>query len=170
MVSIDTVAHEITHGLTQVTAGLIYANESGGANESFSDIFGTAVEFYTNINPDYFQGEDWFTPSTPGDALRYMNNPPADGVSIDHYSQYYPGIDVHYSSGIQNKAFYLLATSRSREAAERIFYRALTVYLFPSATFHDVRVATLNAAADLYGVDSRNYIATQDSWNAVGVF
>lgn len=72
LVSVDTVAHEITHGLTEKTAGLIYAGESGGSNESFSDIFGTAVEFYTGINPDYKLGEDWFTPSTPSDALRYM--------------------------------------------------------------------------------------------------
>jgi thermolysin len=170
LVSIDTVAHEITHGLTEKTANLIYSNESGGSNESFSDIFGTAVEFYTGINPDYTIGEDWLTPSTPNDALRYMYNPPLDGVSIDHYSQYVPGMDVHFSSGIQSKAFYLLATDRSRNIAERIFYRALTVYLFPSATFHDVRVATLNAAADLYGVGSKPYEATAWAWDVVGVF
>jgi Zn-dependent metalloprotease len=170
LVSVDTVAHEITHGLTEKTAGLIYVNESGGINESFSDIFGTSVEFYTNINPDYLVGEDWFTPSVPGDALRYMDNPPADGVSIDNYSQYYPGIDVHYSSGIQNKAFYLLATSiAGRDVAEKIFYRALTVYLTPSATFHDVRIATLQATTDLYG--TRSYQKQVSSaWNTVGVF
>ncbi|CAN5785202.1 hypothetical protein BH20ACI4_BH20ACI4_15940 [soil metagenome] len=89
---------------------------------------------------------------------------------IDHYSQYYPGIDVHFSSGIQNKAFYLLATDRGRDVAEKIFYRALTVYLFPSATFHDVRVATLNAAADLYGAESKQYGATAEAWSSVGVF
>ncbi|CAN5206779.1 hypothetical protein BH20ACI1_BH20ACI1_24730 [soil metagenome] len=174
LVSIDTVGHEITHGLTERTAGLIYANESGGANESFSDIFGTAVEFYTNINSDYQIGEDWLTPSIPGDALRYMNNPPADGVSIDNYSQYYSGLDVHFSSGIQNKAFYNLATSsldfsfNKRQQAENIFYRALTVYLFPSATFHDVREATINAASDLYGF--KKVYKVQDAWNAVGVY
>ncbi len=171
LVSVDTVGHEITHGLTERTAALIYANESGGANESFSDIFGTAVEFYTNINPDYLVAEDWYTPSIPGDAVRYMDNPPADGVSIDNYSQYYPGMDVHQSSGIQNKAFYLLATSSSgRDAAEKVFYRALTVYLFPSATFHDVRVATITAAADLYGSKSGVVRDTGIAWNTVGVF
>jgi len=156
--------------LTQQTANLIYANESGGANESFSDIFGTAVEFYTGIDPEYKIGEDWITPSTPNDALRYMDNPPLDGVSIAHYSQYVAGMDVHYSSGIQNKAFYVLATGRGRGVAEAIFYRALTVYLFPSATFHDVRVATLNSATDLYGVNSKQYIETASAWDSVGVF
>lgn len=169
LVAIDVVGHEITHGLTEKTAGLLYTNESGGANESFSDIFGTAVEFYTNINPDYYIGEDCFTPSIPSDALRYMDNPPADGASIDNYSQYYPGIDVHYSSGIQNKAFYLLASNIGRDKAEKIFYRALTVYLFPSATFHDVRVATLQAVTDIYG--RRSYEKPISSaWNAVGVY
>lgn len=98
------------------------------------------------------------------------DNPPLDGVSIDNYSLYYPGLDVHYSSGIQNKAFYLLAASRGRDVAERIFYRALTVYLFPSASFHDVRIATLNSAADLYGIGSKQYIETAEAWNSVGVY
>lgn len=182
LVSVDICGHEWAHGLTEKTAGLIYSGESGGSNESFSDIFGTAIEFYAGINPDYQIGEDPFTPGIPGDALRYMSNPRADGASIDHYSQYFPGIDVHYSSGIQNVTFYLLSEGGThpssgvfvpgigRDAAERIFYRALTVYLFPSATFHDVRVATLNAAADLYGAGSAQYNSTATAWDAAGVF
>lgn len=181
LVSVDVVAHETTHGLTQHTANLTYSGESGGSNESFSDIFGTAVEFYTGINPDYNIGEDCFTPFTSGDALRYMSNPRADGVSIDHYSQYYPGIDVHYSSGIQNNAFYLLAQGGTnptsgisvngigRNGAEWIFYRALTVYLTPSANFIAVRDATWSAAADIYGVGSPQYNSTIYAWCAVGV-
>lgn len=181
LVSVDVVGHETTHGVTERTAGLIYTGESGGSNESFSDIFGTAVEFYTGINPDYKIGEDCYTPYTSGDALRYMYNPRADGASIDNYSQYYPGIDVHYSSGIQNNAFYLLAeggtnstsgvyvTGIGRSAAEAIFYRALAFRLFPSATFADVRNATLGAAADIYGSGSSQYNATAQAWYAVGV-
>lgn len=182
LVSVDICGHEWTHGLTEKSAGLIYSGESGGSNESFSDIFGAAIEFYVGINPDYAIGEDAYTPFTPGDALRYMNNPRADGQSIDHYSQYFPGIDVHFSSGIQNITFYLLAEGGThptsgifvnaigRADAERIFFRALTVYLFPSASFHDVRVATLNAAADLYGVGSPQYNETARAWDAAGVF
>ena len=86
-----------------------------------------------------------------------MPNPPADGASIDHHSNYFNGIDVHFSSGIRNKAFYLLAeggthplsrvqvTGIGRVAAEAIFYRALVFKLFPSATFFNVREGTLSA-------------------------
>ena len=181
LVSVDVVAHETTHGLTQHTANLTYSGESGGSNESFSDIFGTAVEHYAGINPDYNIGEDCFTPFASGDALRYMSNPHTDGASIDHYSQYYPGIDVHYSSGIQNNAFYLLAQGGAnptsgiavngigRNGAEWIFYRALTVYLTPSANFLAVRNATLSAAADIYGAGSTQYNSTAQAWSAVGV-
>ncbi len=176
-VSTDIVAHEFTHGVTEYAAGLIYANESGAANESFSDIFGTAVEFYVGINPDYVLAED----AVPG-GIRYMVDP-----AIDHYSErVYIGTSfddggVHYNSGIQNKAFYLLAeggthpqsgvtvTGIGRRAAEFIFYRALDVYLTPSSQFINVRNATVSAAGDLYGVGSAQYIETQKAWEAVGV-
>ncbi|HWT03608.1 MAG TPA: M4 family metallopeptidase [Pyrinomonadaceae bacterium] len=181
LVSVDVVAHEATHAVTQFSANLTYSGESGGSNESFSDIFGTAVEHYTGINPDFNVGEDCFTPYSPGDALRYMSNPRADGASIDHYSQYYNGIDVHYSSGIQNNAFYLLSQGGTNstsgisvsgvglDAAQRIFYRALALYLWPSAGFANVRNATLSAAADLYGTGSAQYNSTAQAWCAVGV-
>ncbi len=188
LVSIDVVGHEITHGLTDFTSDLIYSNESGASNESFSDIFGAAVEFYTGSvggrTPDYLIGEDIYTPATAGDALRNMANPAAEG-DPDHYSKRYIGTadsgGVHTNSGIQNQAFYLLAqggtnrtsglavTSIGRAAAEKIFFRALTVKLFPSATYRDVRAATLSAATDLYGAGSAQYNATAQAWTAVGV-
>jgi thermolysin len=188
LVSIDVVGHEITHGLTERTANLTYSGESGAANESFSDIFGTAVEYYTGSvggrTPDYQIGEDIYTPGTSGDALRSMSNPGLYG-DPDNYSIRYTGTDdsggVHTNSGIQNQAFYLLAeggtnrtsgrtvTGITRAKAERIFYRALTVKLTPSANFKAVRTATLSAAADLYGSTSAEYNATAAAWTAVGV-
>lgn len=188
LVSLDVVGHEITHGLTEFTADLTYANESGAANESFSDIFGTAIEHYTGSvggrSPDFLIGEDIYTPATAGDALRNMGNPAAEG-DPDHYSKRYIGTGdnggVHINSGIQNQAFYLLAqggtnrtsgiavTSIGRAAAEKIFYRALTAKLFPSATFRDVRAKTLESAAELYGAGSTQYNATAQAWTAVGV-
>jgi Zn-dependent metalloprotease len=188
LVSVDVVGHEITHGLTDFTADLIYSNESGAANESFSDIFGSMVEYYVGSvggrSPDYQIGEDIYTPATAGDALRNMANPAAEG-DPDHYSKRYTGTNdnggVHINSGIQNQAFYLLAeggtnrtsgiavTGIGRAAAEKIFFRALTVKLFPSANFRDVRAQTLSAAADLYGTGSTQYNATAQAWTAVGV-
>ncbi|HEX4948501.1 MAG TPA: M4 family metallopeptidase [Blastocatellia bacterium] len=187
LVSLDIVAHEFTHGVTERTAGLIYSKESGALNESFSDIFGVAVEYYANLNPDYLIGEDCYTPNTSGDALRDMANP-----SINHYrNRLNPGActpsdsndqcGVHTNSGIQNNAFYLLAVGGTnstsnvtvpgigRRNAELIFWRALSLYLFPSANFYDARVATVNAAVDLFGPNSKEHRATETAWDAVGV-
>jgi Thermolysin metallopeptidase, alpha-helical domain/Thermolysin metallopeptidase, catalytic domain/FG-GAP-like repeat len=192
LVSLDVVAHEFTHGVTEHTAGLIYANESGALNESFSDIFGTATEFAYGRNPNYLLGEACFTPGTPGDAMRSLADPPARGNPDYYPNRVFQGActpdperndncGVHSNSGIMNKAFYLLAeggahpiskvivTRIGRDAAVRIFYRALTFYLTKSARFYDARVATLNAAADLYGVASAQYRSTLAAWNAVGV-
>jgi thermolysin len=184
LVSVDVVAHEIAHGLTQKTAGLIYSKEPGALNESYSDIFGTMVEYYTGINPDYKIGEDCYTPGTAGDALRSMSNPPLYG-DPDHYSNRYTGTGdnggVHTNSGIPNNAFYLLAqggtngtsglgvTGIGRSKAAAIFYRALVHYLSPSSRFIDARRWTLQAAQDLYGFGSPEYNSVAQAWRAVGL-
>ena len=181
LVSTDIVAHEFTHGVTEAAAGLVYSNESGASNESFSDIFGTAVEFLVNINPDYLIGED----ITYG-GVRSMADPTIFGHP-DHYSELvyigsgYDNGGVHFNSGVQNKAFYLLAeggthpnngitvTGIGRDAAERIFYRALEVYVTSNNQFINVRNATVSAASVLYGAGSAQYLATERAWEAVGV-
>ncbi|HEX4948318.1 MAG TPA: M4 family metallopeptidase [Blastocatellia bacterium] len=184
LVSMDVVAHEITHGLTQKTAGLIYSKESGALNESFSDIFGTMVEYYSGINPDFLIGEDCYTPATSGDALRSMANPKLYG-DPDHYSNRYTGSadngGVHSNSGIPNNAFYLLAqggtnstsllsvTGIGRAKAAAIFFRALTVYMSASDRMIDARRWTLQAARDLYGLGSAEYNSVAQAWRAVGV-
>ncbi|HEY1013055.1 MAG TPA: M4 family metallopeptidase [Herpetosiphonaceae bacterium] len=192
LVSLDVAGHEITHGLTEKTAGLIYSKESGALNESMSDIFGTLIEYSRTSKPgNYLIGEEIYTPGTSGDALRNMANPAAAG-DPDHYSKrLYPGTcspsssndncGVHTNSSISNQAFYLLAeggtnrtsnlsvTGIGRSAAGAIFYRALTVYMGPSTTFLGARTATLNAARDLYGTGSAQYNAVAQAWSAVGV-
>jgi len=185
LTSLDVAGHEMTHGVTSATADLIYSGESGGLNEAMSDIFGTMVEFYAAAHgatktPNYLIGEDIFTPGTPGDALRYMSNPTQDGHSIDSYSDYFDGINVHYSSGIANIAFYLLAeggthpdggvvTGIGRSAAEQIFYRALSVYMVPSETFSAARASTIQAATDLFGAGSQQVTSVGQAWDAVAV-
>ncbi|MCB1035281.1 MAG: peptidase M4 family protein, partial [Acidobacteria bacterium] len=94
--SLDVVAHELTHGVTQYESNLTYSRESGALNEAWSDIFGAAAEIYNNggtINSNTWKlGETIYTPSIPGDALRYMDNPTADGYSKDYYPErLYPG-------------------------------------------------------------------------------
>lgn len=187
LTSLDVAGHEMTHGVTSATAGLIYDGESGGLNESMSDIFGTMVEFYAaafnndNDPPEYWIGEEVWTPGTPGDALRYMDDPTRDSNSIDHYSQYYDGIDVHYSSGISNVVFHLLAEGGAhpssgqpvvgigRSAAEQIFYRALTMYMVPSETFLRARADTVQAAIDLFGAGTQEVTSVNQAWTAAGV-
>lgn len=182
LTSLDVAGHEMTHGVTSHSANLTYAGESGGLNEGTSDIFGTSVEFYAN-NPsdpgDYLIGEK-ITKFAPG-YLRSMSNPRIDGASIDHYSQYRSTLDVHYSSGLANQFFYLLSeggtnrtsnqtvTGITRAKAEKIWYRALTVYMTSGTNFAGARVATLNAASDLYGATSAERTAVAATWTACGV-
>ena len=187
LTALDIAGHEITHGMTERTAGLIYRGESGGLNEAMSDIFGKGVEWYAaqqnpNVKFTWGVGESVWTPGTEGDALRYMNDPTKDGYSVDNYKNYPKQTEVHGSSGIANNAFYLLTqggTNRTSgievkdgigmEAGLKIYYRALSTYMTPSTTFKQAREATIRAATDLYGADSVQVAKVKESWTAVGV-
>ena len=196
-VSIDVTAHEMTHGVTSATANLEYSGQSGALNESFSDVFGNAVYFYAaehgaNITPKYWVGEDLLTPGIPGDALRYMDHPAQDAKmypkenlhSLDNIGpdpRVIDTIDVHFTSGIPNNVFYLLAeggvndTSKlhvdaiGRLKAEKIFYRALTVYLSQLSDFGDACGAEVQSAADLYPEDASMQDKVKSAWVAVGL-
>jgi len=179
---LDVIAHELTHAVTDTTADLIYQNESGAINESISDIFGTLVEYHANNNPDWLIGEDIYTPAVKGDALRSMADPTLNG-DPDHYSKRYVGTSdnggVHINSGISNKAAYLLAnggthygvqvTGIGNAKTEKIFYRTLTQYLTPSSNYSHYRVATIQAATDLYGAGSAEVASVKAAFTAVGV-
>ncbi|WP_226470336.1 M4 family metallopeptidase [Luteimonas panaciterrae] len=107
LVSLDVLAHEVSHGYTEQNSGLEYEGQSGGINESFSDIAGEAAEFFFKGSNDFLVGAEIF--KATGQALRYMEDPTLDGDSIGSANDYYDGLDVHYSSGVFNKAFYTLA-------------------------------------------------------------
>ncbi len=187
--ALDTVAHELTHGVTDYTSQLVYLNESGALNEAFSDMMGTSVEFYYQPagngleKADYLIAEDVFRPG----GIRSMSNPGAFG-DPDHYSKRYLGSDdnggVHINSGIANQAYYLAiegGTNRTsglhvtgvgasnREQIEKVFYRAFTMLLPSYATFSMARAACEQAARDLYGSSSAAYQAMSQAWAAVGV-
>ena len=196
LVTLDICGHEMQHGITSRTAGLVYANESGALNESWSDVFGAMVELYAEgqeTTTTWWIGEDARTPSVAGDALRYMDRPhngPNYGYTSnddpDHYTERYTGTGdsggVHINSGIPNHVFYLLAkggthahvpgpfvTGIGADKAARIWYRALTTYMTSSTNFSGARTATMNAATDLYGIGSLEYLAVADAWAACGV-
>ncbi len=197
LVNLDVAGHEMTHGITGRTARLTYSGESGGLNEATSDIFGTMVEYFTNATtdvPDYLIGEKIYL-SNPGGtkAFRFMFKPSLDGKSPDCYVSTLGRLNVHYSSGVGNHFFYLLAegatvpagfnltrndlvcngntaiTGIGRDKASRIWYRALTTYMTSSTNYRGARTATLNAARDLYGASSAEYNAVAAAWSAVSV-
>ncbi len=193
LVSLDVAGHEMSHGVTENTANLTYSGESGGLNEATSDIFGSMVEFYAaNANDpgDYLIGEEFDLKNHVG--LRRMDNPASDGSSLNCWSSAAGNADVHYSSGIGNHFFYLLAegsgaktiggvahnsttcngstiTGIGRTAASAIWYRALTVYMTSSTNYAGARTATLNAARDLYGAGSTQQSTVAAAWSAVSV-
>ena len=187
--SLDVVAHELSHGVTEYTSNLIYRNESGALNESFSDIMGTSVEFFFQpagsgaLRADYLMGEDVIRPG----GLRSMSDP-GSFRDPDHYSKRFLGSadngGVHINSGISNQAFYLAiegGTNRTsgiavqgvgganREQMEKVFYRAFTQLMPANSTFSVARAATIQAARDLYGVNSAAEREVTAAWTAVGV-
>ena len=180
--ALDVIAHELTHAVTDTTADLVYQNESGAINESMSDIFGSLTEFHFNNNPDWLIGEDIYTPGTAGDALRSMADPTLQG-DPDHYSVRYTGSGdyggVHINSGISNKAAYLLSNGGTHygvsvagignDKTGKIFYRTLTQYLTPNSTFSQYRVASVQAATDLYGASSSEVSSVKAAFTAVGI-
>ncbi len=191
--SFDVIGHELTHGVTQHTANLVYNNASGALNEAWSDIMGVAAKAYRDntTQADWYLAEESYTPGVGGDAMRYMNNPTQDNYSKDWWPERIPYVSnpnnsndqggVHGNSGIANLAFALLVDGGQHPRnksnatvngigllkAEQIFYRALTTYMNQSTNFAGARSATAQAAADLYGDSEKASVET--AWCAVGV-
>lgn len=185
--SLDVVAHELTHAVTSSESNLTYYGESGALNESLSDVLGVATSvYYTGgiSSNTWLLGEEVYTPGTPGDALRYMNDP-SRGQQPDYYPERYTGSEdnggVHINSGISNLAFYLMVQGGTHPRgkttvnvpaigiakAQAIYYRANTTYLTASSNFQAMRNATAQAAAELYDASTED--AVQKAWDAVGV-
>ncbi|MCL7381982.1 M4 family metallopeptidase [Streptomyces sp. 35G-GA-8] len=194
LTSIDVAAHEMSHGVTAATAGLIYSGESGGLNEATSDIFAAAVEFYANSPQDpgdYLVGEK-IDINGNGTPLRYMDKPSKDGASKDYWYSGIGNIDVHYSSGPANHWFYLLSegsgakvvngvsydsptsdglpvTGIGRAKAEQIWFKALTTKFTSTTNYAAARTGTLAVAGELYGTTSPEYTAVANAWAGIAV-
>ncbi|WP_169796606.1 M4 family metallopeptidase [Chondromyces crocatus] len=193
LVTLDICGHEMTHGVIERTANLTYSGESGALNEAIADIMGAMVERSARGESanTWLIGEDAYTPGTPGDALRYMDDPhraPNNGYTAngdpDHYSERYTGTadngGVHINSGIVNKMFYLLAVGGEHhrggsmagigaDKAAAIVYKALTSYMTSSTNFAQARTAMINAATALHGSGSAEATAVGQAWSLVGV-
>ncbi len=148
LVSVDVAGHEVSHGFTEQHSNLTYSGQSGGMNEAYSDMGGEATEYYWKGSNDFLVGPEIFKGSG---ALRYMANPPQDGGSIDNAANYTSSLDVHYSSGVYNKAFYKLATTSGWDTptAFKAFARANSLYWTPSSTFNSGACGVQTAATDL---------------------
>lgn len=197
--AIDVIGHEMGHGVTAATSDLVYSGESGGLNESSSDIGGEVAEAYARAGgkgetiPD--KGNDWMLGSEigrNGTPLRWMYRPSKDGNSPDAWSTALRRLDVHYSSGPNNRMFYFLAqgskadkdgdyyskylvkqpaamTGIGTDRAFRIWFKANTTKFTSSTNYADARAKMVEAAEELYGVGSKEAIAVQRAYAAINV-
>ncbi len=187
--AIDVIAHELTHGVTQFSAGLEYRGQSGALNESFSDVFGILVKHRAEGidagTASWLIGEDILEPSLGG-ALRNMIAPgtayagddqPADMDGyVDLPADDDPRNDnggVHINSGIPNRAFAEAARELGGDAWETVgpvWYAVLTGgELSRFADFEDCAALTVEAAGERYGGGSAERDAVRGGWEAVKV-
>jgi Zn-dependent metalloprotease/subtilisin-like proprotein convertase family protein len=192
--ALDIVAHELTHAISAHTARFVYSEEAGALDESFADVFSIFISNKERIT-SWEIGEGVYTPYHAGDALRDLSDPPGFGQPdhIDNYLRLAPGElpdlqknqagYIHQNSGIPNKAAYLTVEGGthygikvrgiSRAKAEKIYYLALTAYLYSATlcrwTFREARYSLLNACRQLYGEKGSEYTAIKNAWAAVGL-
>ena len=156
LVAQDVVGHEVSHGFTEQNSGLVYENMSGGMNEAFSDMAGQATQYFSNKGKnDWMVGDD-ITKGPKGKAMRYFEDPTKDGYSIGHAKDYTPGMEVHGSSGVYNRAFYLLAHKDGWDTkkAFEVFVTANQLYWTQNSTFDQGGCGVYTAAKDLkYNTD-----------------
>ena len=187
--AIDVIGHELTHGITDFTAGLHYSKQSGALNESFSDVFGSLVKQHglgqSAQQADWLIGEGILAPALNGRALRSMKEPGSahrfdrQPAHMDAYADLPDDDDprndhggVHINSGIPNRAFYLAAAAMGGNAWEKpgsIWYLTLTERLGPNSGFQAAAETTAEVAGELFGEGGEEEEAVRGAWQAVGV-
>ncbi len=185
--AIDIAGHEITHGLTTNTANLVYQDESGALNESFSDIFGISIDMI--YRPGHPMA-DWQLGDDLGLLIRDMEDPNSQGDPHTYFGNNWAplgGADnggVHTNSGVQNFWYVLLVdggsgtndngdsyniTSIGMTKAADVSFRNLTVYLTQNSDYADARFYAIQSAVDLYGGCTFEVEQVTNAWYAVGV-
>ena len=164
--ALDVVAHEFAHWFTYKHSALVYRNRSGGLNEAFSDMTGKAVEYYLYGTNTWTVAADAYKQGN-SEALRYMDDPPKDHQSIDHAEKYHYPMNVHYSSGVFNKAFYKLSTTNGWNAkwAWIVMAKANLKYWSKETGWDRAGDGVLDAACDL----GYNVHAVQRALSFVGI-
>lgn len=186
LTTLSIVSHEFTHGLTDYTSQLVYAEEPGALNESMSDIFGESLDYLKN--PDNFNwviGDELIKAGSNEPPIRDMSNP-----NILEAPKYYKGQfwdadqEVHTNSGVMNYWFYLIANGDSSineagdtfaieglgiESAIQIVYLMQTAYLTSTSDYEMAYLSSISAAEDIYGIGAPEVQMVEDAWKAVGV-
>jgi Zn-dependent metalloprotease len=187
LTSIEIAGHEMVHGVTEFTAGLIYNAESGALNESFSDIFGVVIDLVNNPSTANYKIGDQIHSS--GNGFRNMANPNDNNDPDTYFGTYWhtapsDNYGVHVNSGVQNFWFYLLVnggtgtndvgnaysvTGLGLSMAADVTYRNLAVYLTQSSDYQEANFYSIQAAKDLYGPCAPEVQSVIDAWYAVGI-
>ncbi|HVO42478.1 MAG TPA: M4 family metallopeptidase, partial [Aggregatilineales bacterium] len=186
--SIDVIGHELTHGVTQYTAGLNYLGQSGALNESISDVFGSLVRQraanQSVTEADWLIGKELLSPNVKGQALRSMKAPgtayddpvlgkdPQPATMQNYVNTTSDNGGVHINSGIPNHAFYVAAMNiggKAWEKAGQIWYVTLRDKLNPIADFQAAANATFATAGALFGTGSMEQQAVRQGWAEVGI-
>jgi Zn-dependent metalloprotease len=185
--ALDIVAHELTHAVVEKTADLVYENQSGAMNESFSDIFGEGSEWSETGH------SDWQLGTHLGSIARDMKDPSSIQIGfgrsypatmshfISPHDSYLDNFDkrdaggVHLNSSIPNHAFYLLVEGLpgggiGRQKAHQIFYRTLTTKLSKNSDFQDLRAGAVQSAKELYGAGSTESLKVMAAFDAVEIY
>jgi len=183
--AIDVVGHEVTHGVIQQDAGLVYYGQQGALNESFADIFGEAVEDYVTVGAaDWKIGTgliyNWGYSNSQAELgiLRSFSSPEVYDQPSRMSTYLNTTLDaggVHINSGIPNYAYYLLVVGLpgggiGRPKAQQIYYRALTTKLSANSSFLDLRLAVVKSAEELHGVGSTEVLKCKAAFDAVEIF
>lgn len=179
LTSLDVCGHELTHGVTENSSGLNYSCESGGINESMSDIFGVTIRFLNIPNGTWFIGDQF------NDIFRNMASPNDYGNPDCYDGLYWSNCpEVHSGSGVGNFWYYLLTeggagvndignsyyvTGLGLTDAAAIAFRANTVYMTPNSEYADLYDLSVQSAKDLYGDCSNQTIQTAAAGYAVNI-
>jgi Zn-dependent metalloprotease len=185
--SLDVIAHELTHGVTEFTANFAYNNQSGALNESMSDVFACMVEQWhldqTSGQGDWILGQTIWPVGRKGAALRSLKAPgtayndPILGKDTqpahmrDYNTTKADNGGVHLNSGIPNHAFYLAATSlggNSWDRAGQVWYKTLLdPRIKPDCSFKQFAELTVDNAHTMFGEAVKD--AVRNAWVSVGV-
>ena len=187
-IAIDVIGHELTHGITQNEAALVYSGQSGALNESFSDVFGSLVKQHlrnqTAAEADWLIGQGLFTANVTAQGVRSLKAPgtayddpllgkdPQPAHMRDYNNTTEDNGGVHINSGIPNHAFYVAALEMGGyawEKAGRIWYVALCDKLNPESNFAECADQTFTVAGKLFGEGSLEQQAVRKGWAEVGI-